>query len=85
MGPPAAVPLTRSRPTRNSIIQSAFGGYNSFLLSYGLRSHNMEDCEKGEKILDMLLEGEIETWEEEQREAQRYAEREAQRAAEAQQ
>ena len=51
----------KPKPTLNSIYAS-FGGWQNFLLSYGLKPYNDDDVEEGKKIAQTLLEHNLEDW-----------------------
>ena len=53
----------KRKPTLNSIYAS-FGGFHQFLLSYGLKPYNHDDVEEGVRIAQVMLEGDLEEWEE---------------------
>jgi hypothetical protein len=53
----------KSKPTLKSIYDS-FGGRHNFLLSYGLKPCNADDVEEGDSIAHMMLEHDLEDWEE---------------------
>ena len=51
------------KPTLNSIYAS-FGGWQNFLLSYGLKPYNDDDVQEGKRIAQVMLENALEEWEE---------------------
>ena len=51
----------KPKPTLNSIYAS-FGGWQNFLLSYGLKPYNDDDVEEGKRIAQTLLEHDLEDW-----------------------
>jgi hypothetical protein len=53
----------KPKPTLKSIYDS-FGGRYKFLISYGLKPHNADDVEEGERIARTMLEDDLEGWEE---------------------
>jgi len=50
------------KPTLNSIYAS-FGGWQNFLLSYGLKPYNDDDIEEGRRIAQEMLKYDLEEWE----------------------
>lgn len=52
----------KPKPTLNSLYES-FGGWQNFLLSYGLKPYNDDDVEEGKRIAQGLLRNSLEEWE----------------------
>ncbi|KAI9802543.1 MAG: hypothetical protein M1833_001615 [Piccolia ochrophora] len=48
------------RPSRNSVVKQGWGSFPKFLLSYGLKPEKTEDWEEDNRILDALIEAEME-------------------------
>jgi len=51
----------KPKPTLNSIY-AGFGGWQNFLLSYGLKPYNDDDVQEGKKIAQTLLEHNLADW-----------------------
>jgi len=52
----------KPKPTLNSLYAS-FGGWQNFLLSYGLKPYDDDDVEEGRRIAQELLKNNLEEWE----------------------
>ncbi|RPA82162.1 hypothetical protein BJ508DRAFT_305821 [Ascobolus immersus RN42] len=52
------------RPTKASIIKKSWGSFPNFMSSYGMKMDNPDDIEEANQILEMLLEGALEKYEE---------------------
>jgi len=52
----------KPKPTLNSLYAS-FGGWQNFLLSYGLKPYNDDDVEEGKMIAQGLLQNSLDEWE----------------------
>ena len=56
------------KPTLNSIY-AGFGGWQNFMLSYGLKPYSDDDIQEGKSIAQGLLDHALEDWEEENKKA----------------
>jgi hypothetical protein len=56
---------TYIRPTDYALCKP-WGGWYQFLLSYGLKPHNLDDEEEGKRILEAFREQDRREWEEAQ-------------------
>jgi hypothetical protein len=63
--PANATTSSRPKPTLNSIY-AKLGGWQKFLLSYGLKPYNDDDVEEGKSIAQAMLDQDLKEWEEEE-------------------